>query len=154
MVLEEAGNKDVKITLLNICCSHTFKFKKHMIDTIIKKGAGRAISEMRDFIMRHFARLVECRRSEELTDLAEAGCVAMTSKFITNEVRAAMRFIEKSIKQCYHAAEHVDELEKESDAPTQDEEDTNYPAEDNGTKEDAYLGAKAGIVQDRKQIMS
>ena len=153
IVLAEAGNKDVKITLLHICCSHTMKFNMHMIDTIIKKGAGRAIFEMRDY---NEALCTSCgvQTLEVLTDLVEAGCMAMTSKFTTNKVRVAFRFIEKSINQYYHAAEEVDELEKESEAPTQDEEDANYPAEDNGSKEDAYLGAQEGIGRSDESSVS
>ena len=75
--------------------------------------------------MRYFARLVECRRLEELADLVEAGLVVMTSKFATIEVQTALKTIERSINEFPHVEVMIDDLQKETETIPSNAADTN-----------------------------
>ena len=121
----KASKEDLMLTLLHICYSHTMKYNKVMVDKLTKKRVGRPRPEVTNFLMRYFARLVECRRLEELTDLVEAGLIVMTSKFATIEVQTVLKTIEKSINEFPHVAVMIDDLQKEAETISSNAADTN-----------------------------
>ena len=105
--------------------AYTMKFNKVMVDKLTKNRVGRPKPEVINFLMRYFARLVGCRRSEELADLVEAGLVVMTSKLATIEIQTAFKTIERSINEFPHVDVMIDDLQKEAETSPSNAADTN-----------------------------
>eukprot|EP00112_Aurelia_sp_Birch-Aquarium-sp1_P016905 Seg387.10 transcript_id=Seg387.10/GoldUCD/mRNA.D3Y31 product="hypothetical protein" protein_id=Seg387.10/GoldUCD/D3Y31 len=113
IVTGKAQSSDMKQTLLHICYAHTMKWNKVMLEKMIKKRPGRPCHEVKDFLMRFFARLVECKTLDELTNLVEHGIIVLRSKFVTATVTNAVKYITDSINEYPHVADDVNKLMKE-----------------------------------------
>eukprot|EP00112_Aurelia_sp_Birch-Aquarium-sp1_P007867 Seg1859.4 transcript_id=Seg1859.4/GoldUCD/mRNA.D3Y31 product="Histone lysine demethylase PHF8" protein_id=Seg1859.4/GoldUCD/D3Y31 len=125
IVCGKASADKLSLTFLHICYAHVMKNNKTMLDKFIKNRPGRPTSQVREFSMRFFARLVECRRLEELEDLVGHGYVVFNSKFLTSNVTTALSSIERSINEYPQVYEALDDLEKKSEEQKEEDYEEN-----------------------------
>ena len=115
IVRGKATEEDLKLTLIHVCYSHSMKWNKTMIEKLVQTRLSKQNREVSNFFMYYFARLIESRRLDELSNLVKYGAVILKSKYLSQDVVKAVKAIESSINEYPHVTENVNEFNDAED---------------------------------------
>eukprot|EP00794_Sanderia_malayensis_P004195 gene4195-4754_t len=117
IVQGKATAADLHLTILHICYSHSMKWNKTMIHKLAKRRLDATTAYVSNFLMHFFARLIECRRLDELTRLVKLGMVLLMSRFLTNNAIDALKELEDNISQYPFITTSVEDIQIDEDNP-------------------------------------
>eukprot|EP00794_Sanderia_malayensis_P018338 gene18338-20181_t len=117
IVQGKASAADLNLTILHICYSHSMKWNKTMIHKLAKRRLDATTADVSNFLMHFFARLIECRRLDELTRLVKLGMVLLMSRFLTNNAIDALKELEDNISQYPLITTSVEDIRIDEDNP-------------------------------------
>ena len=111
-----ATQRDLLLTLIHICYSHIMKLNRKDIETCLpSKIKSKEKKILKKFAMLYFARLVECRKLDEMEKLVRLGHKVFSSKLMSQETITAIEQLEKSIKSINTNTEFWKGLDAEDD---------------------------------------